>query len=284
MKSDTKSILILVYSVFAIVVLFTSFTIVDAGHRGVVFSKTSGIKDRVLDEGFHFIVPFIDSVTDVEVRTKKVTIETGSTSLDQQIVNTIGTLNFHVSEEQANKLYQSVGLDYINRIISPALEGTIKSVMAKYPAVDLTRKREEVAIIIRDELAVKLRESYIIVDSFELNDIDFSDSFNLAIEAAVTAEKEVEQEKNKLSKRIVSKDIAIVNAEAKKAERVLEAEGQAEATLLKARAEAEAIQLVQEKLDSSPEYIEYLRVTKWNGELPTTLLGESDVLLSVSGD
>lgn len=284
MEKDIKLMFGSIALVVLIVTLFASFTIVDAGHRGVIFSKTSGIKDVVLDEGFHFITPFIDSVVDIEVRTKKVSIETGSTSLDQQLVDTIGTLNYHVSQEQANKLYQEVGLDYVNRIIAPALEGTIKSVMAKYPAVDLTRKRQEVSVLIRDELSVKLRSSYIVVDAFELNDIDFSDSFNLAIEAAVTAEKEVEQEQNNLAKDKVSKERTIVNAEAQKEQKILDAQGQAEAILIKAQSEAKAIALVQEKLDSSPEYIEYLRVTRWDGVLPKTLMGESDVLLSVSGE
>lgn len=57
------------------------------------------------------------------------------------------------------------------------------------------------------------------------------------------------------------------------AKAVIEASGRANAMLIEAEAEAKAVRLKQQELSNL--YVDYERVQKWNGVLPTTVLGDA---------
>lgn len=44
--------------------------------------------------------------------------------------------------------------------------------------------------------------------------------------------------------------------------------------VVKAQAEAKSVQLMQEQLQKSPQYIELIKAQKWNGQLPVYMLGD----------
>ena len=52
---------------------------------------------------------------------------------------------------------------------------------------------------------------------------------------------------------------------------VIEAQAEADSQKLEADAQAYAIQVVQEQLKNSPDYIDYLKITNWNGVLPQVM-------------
>ena len=55
------------------VIAGAAVTIVDAGHRGVLLHWNAvDLTIAPLKEGLHFVVPFADSVVQIEVRTMKV--------------------------------------------------------------------------------------------------------------------------------------------------------------------------------------------------------------------
>lgn len=66
-------------------------------------------------------------------------------------------------------------------------------------------------------------------------------------------------------------------ADAQKQQKIAVARGDSAAVVIKASAEAAAVELKQRKL--SPLYIEYLKAQKWNGELPSTVLGNNSSTL-----
>jgi len=57
-------------------------------------------------------------------------------------------------------------------------------------------------------------------------------------------------------------------------------EVEAKQKITQAEAEAESIKLIQQALAKSPDYTEYIKWSKWNGELPT-VMGDSDILISM---
>ncbi len=280
-KKSGKSLFLIIILILIIFVAMSSYTIIPGGYQGIIFSKISGIKDVTLSEGFHFKTPIVDEVVKIEVRTKKIEQNTISTSLDQQIVETTYALTYRVNKEQAGILYREVGLDFENRIIVPALQGSIKTVMAQYAASDLIRKRDEVAIKIKEIIAEKLKESYLTVVGFELTDIDFSEKYDLAIEAKVQAEQEALKAKNELERIKIEAEQKIIQAEASKQQTILEAEAQAQAIELRAQADAKAIEILQEQLDNSPDYLEFKKIEKWDGVLPSTYAGTEDVFMTI---
>lgn len=44
--------------------------VVDGGHRAIVFNRLSGVKEGVMAEGMHFIIPWFEWPYIYDVRTK----------------------------------------------------------------------------------------------------------------------------------------------------------------------------------------------------------------------
>ena len=93
-----------------IVGLFAStIVMVPAGYRGVLLQFTA-VKG-VLPEGIHVIVPYVNRVEMIEVRTQKETADNASAaSKDLQVVTTSLALNYHIDPSKAGDLYRRVQL------------------------------------------------------------------------------------------------------------------------------------------------------------------------------
>ena len=70
-----------------------------------------------------------------------------------------------------------------------------------------------------------------------------------------------------------------IAAESTKKRKIAEAQADSAETIINASAAALAIKLKQEKL--TPMYIEFLKATKWDGSLPTTVAGSSGTFLNI---
>ena len=137
--------------------IFGSFTTIPAGHRGVVI-RFSAVTGTVLDEGLQTKLPFLDSVVKMSVQTQKYEASATSASQDLQDVNTTIALNWHLDPGLADEVYRTLGLDFIERLASPAIQETVKQVTARYIAEDLILKREAVKAEITENLSNRLLE------------------------------------------------------------------------------------------------------------------------------
>ncbi len=56
------------------------FCLVDGGHRAIIFDRFQGVKQEVMDEGTHFMVPWLHKpyIFDVRTRPRSVAVSTGS--------------------------------------------------------------------------------------------------------------------------------------------------------------------------------------------------------------
>ena len=131
---------IIIISIIAV----TSVRIVDAGNRGVLVQFGNVDTDASLDEGIHFVVPFRDNVVQLEVRTQKLIESATSASKDLQDVSTQVALNYHINPDRAQVVYQQLGFEYPNRVITPAIQESVKQVTARFNAEELITKRETV--------------------------------------------------------------------------------------------------------------------------------------------
>ena len=244
-----------------LVVLFGSFSIIDAGERGVVLNF-GAVSDKIMTEGFNFKVPFYQSVHKLDIKTQKEEVVATAASKDLQTVSTQIALNFHLSATEVNRLWQTVGSEYKTRIIDPAIQEAIKASTAKYTAEELITKRSEVKETVKMLLTERLAKEFIVVDELSIVNFDFSNSFNSAIEAKVTAEQNALAAKNKLEQ---------VKFEAE--QRITQAKGEAEAI----RIQAQAIQN-----QGGAEYVNLKAIEKWNGDLPTYMMGNSVPFVNIN--
>ena len=240
------------------VIAAAAVTIVDAGHRGVLLHWNAvDLTIAPLGEGLHFVVPFADSVVQMEVRTLKFIKATSSASKDLQTVSTEVTVNYHPSVESIHYLYKEVGLDYESRIIQPAIEEVVKQVTANYNAEELITKRPLVKSDIEIEIGKRLSEFNIQTDVVSITDFQFSALFAQAIESKVEAEQKAFKAEN---------DLRRIQVEALQSEAI--AQGIAKANIAQAQGEAQAIQIINQALASNPWYLEWLKIQAWDGVLP----------------
>ncbi len=232
--------------------------IVDSGHRGVLLHWNAvDVTIPPLDEGLHFVVPFQDTVVNMEVRTLLFVKGTSAASKDLQTVTTEVTVNYHPDPESINVLYKEVGLNYQNRIIAPAVEEVVKQVTANYNAEELITKRPLVKSDIEQEITRRLNVYNLITEVISITDFQFSALFSAAIESKVEAEQKAFKAEN---------DLKRIEVEAR--QRAAQAEGLAAANIAEASGEAEAIRIINAALAQNPNYLEWLKTQAWDGKLP----------------
>src|SRR3990167_11184161 len=117
------------------------FVMIGAGERGVVL-RFGAVEDRILGEGIHFRIPLVESVVTVDVKTQKVEVDAPSFSKDIQNVATRIALNFHPDPKMVQRLWQEIGSDYESRIISPAIQESVKAATSQFTAAELVSERQ----------------------------------------------------------------------------------------------------------------------------------------------
>jgi prohibitin 2 len=248
--------------VIIIFVLIQSVATVQAGYRGVVL-YLGAVENRVLGEGLHFVTPFVEQVVQMEVRTQKFQAEASAASKDLQEVHTVIAVNYRIDPQQVNKIYQVLGVNYQDRIISPTIQESVKASVAKFNAEELITKRETAKDVIAQAIRSTLAANNIIVQNVFITDFQFSQSFADQIEQKVVALQKFLTEQNNL--RTVQ---VIAN------QNVIQAEATARSNVAKAEGEAQAINIITQQLRSSPEYLQWQAINRWNGQLPYALGGE----------
>lgn len=244
-----KAFKLIVVVIVLLIVGSSSFAVVGAGERGVVFSKFSGVKDLVLNEGFHFKLPFVEDVVRVDVRVQKSQTDASAASKDLQNVSSTIALNYHIAPDTANKVYQDIGLFFKERVIDPAVQESVKAVAAQFTAEELITRRPEVKDQIKEVLKERLLAFNIVVDEFNIVDFSFSRGFNEAIEAKQTAEQQALKARRDLERIKI----------------------EAEQKITQAKAEAESQRLQRETI--SPIILQLRAIEKWDGHFPQVIGG-----------
>jgi prohibitin 2 len=254
-----KIILLAIVGIIFVAIL-NPFVIVNAGERGVV-KHFGNVQDDVWDEGLHIKVPIRDTVINMDVKTQKYETDATAASNDMQITKTTVAVNYHLVPSDANIIYQEVGTGYESKIIAPAIQEVVKAATANFKAEELITQRPLVKDEIEQSLKEKMLERGIVVETVYITNFDFSPEFNEAIELKVKAQQMALQAEN---------DLLRIEVEAKQ-------------KVTQAQAEADSIEIIQEQLSVSPEYVNYLTVMKWDGVLPK-VTGGAIPLISVDAE
>jgi regulator of protease activity HflC (stomatin/prohibitin superfamily) len=250
MKKGPLRLVLIIVAILVVFLFFRPWVQVGAGERGVVLNF-GAVQDTVLDEGLHFRMPIRQKVAIMDVKVQKAVTDAASASSDLQDVTSSVALNYHVIPDKANVVYQTIGVEFKERIIDPAIQEIMKAVTARYTAEELITKRASVSEAMKESLAERLLAYNIAVDAFSIVTFSFSKVFTEAIEAKQTAEQLALKSKRDLERIKI----------------------EAEQKVTAAKAEAEALRL--QRANISQELIELRKVEanlkaidKWNGILP----------------
>ena len=239
-----KGLIIIGITIVALFMLtLLSVTTIRSGEVGirVRFGK---VVDKSTNEGINFKIPVIERIERMNIKVQKVEVKTESSSKDLQEVNMSVAVNYRIDSDKAVDLYKNVGTGYVNVVLTPAIEESIKAVTSRYTAEELITNRSEVSDKCMEELNKKVSKYGLIVSDFNITNFSFSPEFDKAIEEKQIAEQKVLTAKQELEKEKIEAEKKIVKAEAEK-----------QANELKGQSLTDNI--IKEKM-----------IEKWNGELP----------------
>ena len=273
-----------------ILCLVSCISYVPTGHTGIVttFGK---VHDETLDAGLAWHAPW-DNVINMDNREQRVAFTLQAFSKDIQQVDIQGSINININKATAMILYREVGTDYVNIFVTPRIQEDVKIVIARYTAENLISNRQTASDSIYELIKQELTEKGINVISLALENVDFTDAFEAAVEAKQVATQEkqraqTEQERMTMEEEAAAKRAVIVaNAEAEKAKIAAQADLevvkiQAEAALYAGEKEAEMNKRISEAL--SNELIQYYWIKQWNGKLPTVSTDNAMSLINMEG-
>ncbi|RUT80022.1 prohibitin family protein [Ancylomarina longa] len=199
-----KPYFLIVLGVFAFILILSGssmFVTLEPGERGVVFNRFAGLdKDHVYTAGLQVIAPWnIMNVYDVRRQTREETMNV----LDKSglSVNMDVTLLFYPTPDRIGYLHESVGKDYVSRVVVPPLRSVVRQVAGRYTAEEIySTKRSEVEEAIKQETKEALKKNNIEMSQLLIRAINLPDQIKQAIENKLTQEQEALAYRFKLEK------------------------------------------------------------------------------------
>jgi len=258
-----RGILLVAIGVPALVLAFSIFRIIPAGHLGVkvLFGQVEPIPLR---EGLNLVWnPLYDIVT-VDARVQKHSAKYDAASKDLQAVHVDMVLNYRLIADRAPDVYRSIGLNYSGVIIDPAAQEVLKANTALHNAAEILIKRPAIKADVQRDLTTWLAKYGIEMKEAALANIRFDPAYEKAIEAKQIEEQNAEQKRYELIQ--AQRQAEIVAAEAK---------GVADALRIKGEAEAAYNSKVSASL--TPVLIQQQYLSRWDGKLPQYAFGGNAV-------
>ena len=273
-----KKLVPIIGIVLAIVIIVVScVSYVPTGYTGIV-TTFGRVEENTLGAGIAFHLPWQD-VVKMDNREQRVPFQLEAFSKDIQQVDIQGSVNYNIDKTTAMNLYRDVGTEYATILITPRVQEDVKIIIAKYTAENLIENRQNAADsifeLLRDELAPK----GINIISLALENIDFTDAFESAVEAKQVATQEKQRAKTQQEQQTMEEgqkaERARITAQAEADVKKIEADAEAYSIQVKTEAEAEA----NKKLNASltDQLISYNSILHWDGKLPT-FMGGSDTM------
>lgn len=214
--------------------LISAYEQVEAGHVGVV--RTFGEITGVLQPGANWIAPW-QTVQQQNVQTQRglfrnatqgEEIPSGSYvfgtiaagSLETQQVDIFASVNYHLDPTKVPHLFRAVGPSWQQTLFPDKVQEHIKSVVVRYPAIEVTQKRDEIGKLAEASLTAELEPYGIIIEAIQLVNIGYSPEFERAIEAKQVATQDALRAQE-----------LVATKEAEARQKVAQARGEAKRTL-----------------------------------------------------
>lgn len=217
---------------------YNSVFTVDGGHRAIVFNRLSGVKESVLTEGMHFVIPWFEWPYIYDVRTKPRNIQSLTGSKDLQMVSITLRVLSKPDPFKLPFIYRRLGMDYDERVLPSIVNEVTKAVVAKYNASELLTKREGVSKNIREALQMRAKDFGIVMEDTAITHLSFSREYTAAVEA-----KQVAQQDSERAKYVVDK-----------------ARQEKMSIVIKAQGEAQSAKLVGDAIKDNPGFIKLRRI------------------------
>ncbi len=260
--------------ILLVVVLFlaSSIVTVPVGERMVVYNLlTRGFRTPVVP-GYGFVLPVINERILYDVRTQVYTmsgvVQEGNVPRADsiEVLSSDGlkmdldiTVQFRLDDQQINDLHADIGPEYIDKIIRPTVREAIRIEFARHEATEaFSTKREEIERSLEQRMLAALEKYYIVLQEVQIRNIELPPMVASAIEDKKKAQQEAER-----------MEYILERAEKEKEEKIIRAE-----------AEAAEIEIINEQLEMSPNYLNWLAIDKLNEDIQLVIT-DGDTILNL---
>ncbi len=261
-------------AIFGFTIIFGSWYTVDQTERGVLLRNGAVI--GTAQPGLGFKMPMIDGVEKVSVRTATWSWEKmNSYSYDQQPADLKISVTWRASPEKVAELYARFGSlkMAVEQVVSPIVNQQVKVVFGRYTAVRAIQERGQLNGAIKDAIVAALQhDQMIVVESVQVENIEFSHAYLASIEQRMLAEVEVQKLQQNAEREKVQAQIVVTKATAEANAVRQRALADSEAITLRGNAEATAISARGKALGDNPHLVTLVQAEKWNGVLPVTMI------------
>lgn len=272
MKNAISISVATVLGLTVLTVIGGSFYTIDQGERGVVLRNGKVV--GTADPGLGFKMPIIDTVKEISVQTQsRIYEKVAAYSRDQQTATLQVSVNYRLPADQVEGIYSEFGGadGIVSRLLDRQLPEEVKNVFGRFNAVTAIQDRQRLGAEIQLAIQKATDSPRLIVESVQIENIDFSDVYEKSIEQRMLAEVEVQKVQQNAEREKVQGEIVMIQAKAAADSKKLQ--GEAEAYAINARGKA---------LRDNPSLIELVQAEKWDGKLPTTMVpGQSVPFINV---
>ncbi|MFC1478087.1 prohibitin family protein [Candidatus Margulisiibacteriota bacterium] len=254
-KLSPMAIAGIVILLLVVITVSQGIRIIGAGERGVIFNTFTGVRSRVLGEGLHIVVPFIEQVTKYNVRVQTYSMtrrrdeggqyRTADDSLwaptkDGLKVGVDLTIRFHPNPDKVYSLHQQIGPDYVEKVIRPQIRSITRMELSAYDIMEVysNKGRSELQLKVFEKIEKTYLDNDLICDELLILDVFFTPEFEKTIENKKAAEQRRQQ--------------ALIDAESARIE---------------AKGKADALTIINKSIAKNPKLLEYKWIDKLAGNV-----------------
>ncbi len=176
--------------VFGLLSIAQTFTVIPAGHVGVV-NFFGIVKSETLPSGINFVNPLARIIT-FSVQTQELKENMQVLSREGLTIGLEISALYRLNPDSAARVYQTIsGGDYENIVLIPQFRSICRSVTASFQASALySSEREQLSLNIQKELSALVSPRGIIVESTPLRNVALPSQLTEAIEQKQRADQE----------------------------------------------------------------------------------------------
>ena len=276
-----------------------SLVFVQPTERGVVVSalQPTGIRAEALQPGLRWIIPFFENVVRYPISKQSYTMASSSgegalagddsvsaRTSDGQEVLVDSTVIFSVDPAVVVDLHVVWQARYLDDLVRPEARGIIRDEAAKFRVDEIySTQRTEFTTRIENELRDSLALNGLLLDTFVLRNITFTQEYAFSIEQKQIAEQEAlraefvvaQREQEADQRRVEASGIAdanVIESQGRADANVIEAQGRATANLIEAEVQAQALELIGGSLETNEDLLQYYYVQNLAGNVQTMLV------------
>jgi len=230
-----------------------SIIIIEPGDRGAIFNVFSGVQNRNMSSGMHFVPAIFNKVEIYDVYTKTYTEVIDCLSKDGLPVSMDVSIRFRLCWE-VDTIFKNVGTekDVEEKILIPTARSKMRDIAAEFSAQEAYALKRMEMQMRYEELLKKIfgSENYIVPEQILIRKITPPTELTNKITETKVSEQEIVNQENILTSKRIKK----------------------EQTIVVAQAEAESLRIKGQSVTNNPKVALLQWIDKWDGHLPNFLM------------